>query len=502
AREQPGLYTVLCRQTGIQALTPGDTQTKKPHEALAQACTHLMKNAAIPQIFDAILIDEGQDLMVDPQWKYLGKQPFYWLAYQALRPISPTNSQQRRLTWADDETQSLASLTSPHASELWGEDLGHLVTGNYSNGSPKTAFLKHAYRTPAPIVIAAQALGMGWLRPGGMVTGITYLQEWQALGYQVKDNSSTEQGLTIYRSTDNSPHPLTELWQGETITCKVYRDRQQELTALASKILHNLRYDGLRPSQEILVIILGTGFEALKLAKNVAQFLIEQGIDIYIPSTSNYNQLQAHKHDYRPNQFWFPGAVTISRIHRAKGQEADMVYLVGLEQIAQEESNPYLRNQLLIALTRTRGWVDLSGIGSYPFYEEIFRVLRSGNSFTLNHRYPPQREITLTSVGELLHRYRAGGRNFQNADLSGGQLHGVNLSQANLIGANLKDVNLHSAQLQRCKLAIANLQGANLMGANLQQAQLMGANLRNANLAGANLTFADLTDADTEGAHW
>ena len=45
------------------------------------------------------------------------------------------------------------------------------------------------------------------------------------------------------------------------------------------------------------------------------------------------------------------------------GQEADMVYVVGLDNLAKNESNLSLRNQLFIALTRARGWVKLSGWG-------------------------------------------------------------------------------------------------------------------------------------------
>ena len=51
----------------------------------------LLKQATIPQIFDAILIDEGQDLIVD-RYKFKDKQPFYWLAYQALRSPNPIHS--------------------------------------------------------------------------------------------------------------------------------------------------------------------------------------------------------------------------------------------------------------------------------------------------------------------------------------------------------------------------------------------------------------------------
>jgi hypothetical protein len=173
------------------------------------------------------------------------------------------------------------------------------------------------------------------------------------------------------------------------------------------------------PSREILVIALGSGFEAMKLESAIAEFLMSQGIDIYIPSTPDCNILIPDKENRDPNKFWCEGGVTVSRIHRAKGNEADMVYVVGLDNVAKDESNLQLRNQLFVALTRAKGWVKLSGLGSYPMYEEMWRVIRSGDTFTFTFRRPPQREISVTDAGELLKRYDTGGRNFQNADLTG-----------------------------------------------------------------------------------
>ncbi len=501
--QQPGLYSVLCRQTGIPPLTVGDTRSRQPTEALAQACKDLLQQAAIPQLFDAILIDEGQDLLVDREYKYQDKQPFYWLAYQALRPANPAQPEQKRLIWADDEAQSLTSLRVANAKELFGEELAHLVTGEYSDGIPKTALLSRSYRTPEPILTLAQALSMGFLKRGGMLTGVSTLADWQGLGYQPEiTHSPLGRGtvLSLARIEDNCPHPLPQLWPQEMIKFQIYGDRTSELEALAQNLFYNLRYDGLRPSRELLIIILGSGLEAIQLEKRVAQFLIAQGLDIYIPSTNTHNQLRSDKSNSQPNQFWYEGAITISRIHRAKGQEADLVYLVGLDQIAKEEDNLYHRNQLLVALTRTRGWVHLSGIDSYPLYEELHSIIHKGNSFSCRQDRPPQRQICLSPAGELLQRYNQGSRNFQNIHLPMAQLPGVNLSQANLIGANLEGANLEGAILDGAKLAIANLVGANLSGVSLRKAQLIGANLKGAKLRNADLQFADLTDTFLEGA--
>ena len=79
-------------------------------------------------MFDAILIDEGQDLVSEDDLKYQDKQAIYWLAYQALRPIDIEQPEQRRLIWAYDEAQSLDTLKIPTTKELFGEKLSGLLT--------------------------------------------------------------------------------------------------------------------------------------------------------------------------------------------------------------------------------------------------------------------------------------------------------------------------------------------------------------------------------------
>ncbi|MGL5807476.1 MAG: pentapeptide repeat-containing protein [Xenococcaceae cyanobacterium] len=493
-RQRSGLYSLLCEITGIKPLTASELTSKQPNEALAEACLKLLETSTIPQIFDAILIDEGQDLVAD-NFKYKDKQPFYWLADRALRSADTLHPEQKRLIWAYDEAQSLESAKIPTASELFGEELGHLVTGKHPGGINKSEIMSCCYRTPHQILTVAHAIGMGLLRPGGMLTGITRAEEWSAIGYQVTGNFRSGRQITIQRPPQNSPNPICELWQGELIELQSYSSRIEELSALSDRIIHNLKYDGLRPSREILVIVLGSGFEAMQLETQVAKFLLDRGIDIYIPSSSDCNLLSIDRHNYHPDRFWYEGAVTVSRIHRAKGHEADMVYLVGLDRIARAENKIGDRNQLFVALTRSRAWVSLSGIGSYPFYEEIHRAIKSGDRFTFTYR-PPQREIKVTDAGELLNRYAKGGRNFQNVNLENAQLAGVCLKGANLISANLRNANLKGAQLDGVKLIIADLRDANLSGANLRGANLMGAILENANLSDTDLTNANLSDAN------
>ena len=547
AKDQQGFYRTICQSAGIWSQSLQQTTRLKANESLAEACLHLLKSATIPAIFDAVLIDEGQDFMVEDDLKFEGKQPFYWMAYQSLRPVTVADGNsgeipQKRLIWAYDEIQSLDSLKIPTASELFGDKLGQLVTGEYSNGIQKTEIMSRCYRVPWEILTAAHGLGLGLLRPQGLLTGTAWVEDWEMLGYEVilsnpklKEKSlvnaylTTEETITLKRSEENSLNPMAQLWKKPLIEFEAYHSRSDELIDLSDRLVYNLKIDGLRPSREILIIVLGIGWEAIQLQTYIANFLIQQGIDIFIPGTSDCNILKPSYNNAHGNQFWCEGGVTISRIHRAKGQGADMVYIVGLEQVAIAENNLNFRNQLFVAMTRSRGWLRLSGLGSYPFYEEVSQVIKSGNTFTFPRLFSPQRDISISTRGELMRRYENGDRNFQGIDLSGLDLTGVNLSYANLIGANLQNANLTQANLKQAKLVVANLSQAEMTGANLQrvklvsanlqqtrlnfcdlrradlsnadlsQAQLIGANLKDANLSGANLALADLSRANLQG---
>jgi len=65
-----------------------------------------------------------------------------------------------------------------------------------------------------------------------------------------------------------------------------------------------------------------------------------------------------------------------------------MVYVIGLDMIAEKEDNFALRNQLFVALTRTKGWLNISGVGDYPMYKEFEEVLASGNKFEFIFQRP------------------------------------------------------------------------------------------------------------------
>jgi len=405
AKDQPGFYSKMCRAHNAKFL---HAMNKKlgdgdPNEKLIKACKILLEEVdQIKPIYNAILIDEAQDLIVDDkELKYEDKQPFYWLAYQAIKPN--TNGQGKRLIWAYDEAQSLNSLNVPTAPELFGDkpEFRRMVSGFHEGGIRKSEIMNKCYRTPGPVLTAAHAIGMGLLRPERMLRGYTTQEDWENIGYEILEGSFNPPGqkVILHRPDEMTPNRVQELWPEEIVKFNRYNSREEELKKLAEKIKYNIDVDGLEPSRDILVIVLGHPREAFNLKIEAAKAIRAAGIDIYIPKSLKNNIFRPKYPSVDPDKFWNEGGVTISHTFRAKGNEAYMVYVIGLDTVAEDEDNFTLRNQLFVALTRTKGWLEVSGIGDYPMYKEFEQVLKSKGTFEFTFRRPLAEKIKNNETG-------------------------------------------------------------------------------------------------------
>lgn len=401
AKDRPGFYRTICNIHGVKPLTVNDIRNKGVTgigNSIGYICTEFLKYTKnIVPAFDAVLIDEGQDLMVLDAYKFEDKQPFYWLAYQVLRPVDDTDLLNRRLIWAYDESQSLDNLTIPTARELFGDssEFKNFVTGIHKGGVKKSEIMHRCYRTPGPILTAAHAIGMGLLRSEGMLRGITNKEDWKNIGYEVLEGNFRQgDKITLQRPLKNSPNLIPKLWAKPVLEFQTYNSRQDELTALATEIKSNIQNDYLTPTKNILVIVLGDTREATELQEQIAKVLMANGIDFYLPAEKTKNTLITKDWRLRnPDKFQEDGAVTISLVPRAKGNEAHMVYVVGADLVAKNETNIQLRNQLFVGLTRSKGWAKLSGIGDFEMYQEIKNVISSGDTFTFKFKRAPIQNI-------------------------------------------------------------------------------------------------------------
>jgi superfamily I DNA and RNA helicase len=286
-------------------------------------------------------------------------------------------------------------LTIPQFAEIFGQGLGQRLSGantgpTYPGGARKSEIMRCCYRTPGSIITAAHALGMGLLRQQGIIRewAITDQKEWYRLGYLVDGGfKATNSKITIRRPPENNGNPLSSYDDLSLVQFKKFPSKDAELEFVIDSIKQAINQNNLNPAHHLIVIPLGK--QVKQIQKNITSKLQQAGINTYLPGADNINTTSI---DDNRSQFWWDQAVTISGIHRSKGNEAYWVFLVGLEQVAMEEKDRLLRNQLFVGMTRTKGWLTMTGISSpdeeeYGLYREIEQALATPNKITFTLKY-------------------------------------------------------------------------------------------------------------------
>lgn len=407
AKEQPGFYRLLAENVGIAPLSVSQIPQRFAYgRGLMYACKKLLQEAEERQLnlefFDAVLIDEGQDLVdEDGEVQFEERQALYCLAYQALRPAAQEpvllddvsrKPPLRRLIWAYDEAQSLDSLIIPDTRTVFGQSWQEIfgAGAQYAGGIGKSEVMRVCYRVPGPTLVAAHALGMGLLRPSGMLSGPTRKDDWENLGYRVvQGDFRTKNPVILTRDEKNSPHPLPALTNDPLVSFSSHASREEEVAALVKLVQRDIA-EGLKPSRQILIVHLGTE----GIFKAIHKAFKEAGLPYFCPGKPGVNQYWGKGN---PNDFWQPEAVTVTGIHQVKGNEAESVYVVGADKIAENEDDIQLRNHLFVAMSRSKGWVHLSGVGltGTSFGDEVAEVIRQGMTI---HFYPSQPKRLLDDI--------------------------------------------------------------------------------------------------------
>ena len=336
-----GIYYNVTQELGREHRTLFDAKQafQDEDDVFDACCAELLDEERIPHVFDAIFIDEAQDFGPN----------FFNLCLEAL-------DDEQRLVWAYDEAQSLSSLSAPSPTNIFGTDEdGEPVLdlrGNYKRGVQKSHIMRQAYRSPRPVLMTGHAIGMGLKAPDGPVQTITRSEGWESLGYEVEgDFREIGETATIQRPAANSPHPL----HGEPaakpfVETNSFPTKMAELRWVADRITQDVD-DGL-PPEEVLVIVLGDRY------RDVGGTLLANELD--------ENELEI-------NQVWngdgktfaVDGEITVSGVHRAKGNEAASVYLVGLEWLqdsAYRKSEVHRRNEAFVGISRSRAWCTITGV--------------------------------------------------------------------------------------------------------------------------------------------
>ena len=391
-RGESGIYSEFCRAHGIDYLDFSAAKAKFGSAgAFAGACQQALTQVASGRsVYDALLIDEAQDM----------PPAFLRLCHRFLRGSE-------HLVYAYDELQNLSGESLPPPEDIFGETPRGEPSVQFDLGGaqqPQRDIVLHrCYRNSRPILTTAHALGFGiYRRPPrsvppplpdlprvptprtGLVQMFDHTTLWEEVGYRAKDGilaSATD--VTLSRTPETSPLFLEEHSpRDDLVQFHVFRNQQEQAEWLAREIGKNLKYDELH-HDDIMVI----NPNPLSTRKNVGlarRLLWDMGIQSHLAGVDTDRDVFFEESEH---------SVTFTGVHRAKGNEAAMVYVVNAQEgLAGQFNLARIRNRLFTAITRSKAWVRVSGIGSQmgELKQEYERLV--AHDFELRFRYPSAEE--------------------------------------------------------------------------------------------------------------
>lgn len=373
--QRDGMYYEFCRVNDVEYLDFRTARTRFGQRSPFAAACELAVNEARDNtpVYDVILIDEAQDL----------SPSFLRLCYRLLK--AP-----KRLVYAYDELQNLSGESLPSPEGIFsGMDYGASLVG-FSNssgeGPRRDIILQKCYRNSRPVLVTAHALGFGIYReqPDQGNTGLIQMFDnpmlWTDVGYQIKDGELNDGKRAILHRTDETSPSFLEDHSpiNDLINFIQFQDEEEQTKWLAEAIKKNLAEDELR--YDDIVVINPDPRSTRANVGPIRRQLFETGINSHLAGV-----------DTDPDTFFQfdEESVTFTGIYRAKGNEAGMVYIINAQDCHSSAPNlASIRNQLFTAMTRSKAWVRVLGVGSgMKELMKEYEKLRSRN-FELDFTYP------------------------------------------------------------------------------------------------------------------
>lgn len=325
-----GVYYNACSANNIQVLSYSEASLISK-SAFSSACDDFLGKCNDPiKSYDFIFIDEGQDFPTS----------FLKLCIQ----IAKNN----RVVWAYDDLQTIFQAKAPTPIEIFGAD----EKGNPKIDLDEDIVLYKCYRNPLEIIVVAHAIGFGIYgkRIRQMIDSEDY---WKDIGYKIESGKlNAGEFLKIIRPQENSLTSISKKYKSDELIKANHFASFSAETQYVSKAIYEDIQQGLVP-EDILVITVDD--------KNASKYLNE--IQNVLASKYKILSNNIHSDKFAIKDFQENGRVTLSTIHKAKGNEAYSVYVVGIDSLFSLDPSIRERNILFTAMTRAKGWVCLSGIG-------------------------------------------------------------------------------------------------------------------------------------------
>ncbi|MDD1686412.1 ATP-binding domain-containing protein [Methanoregula sp.] len=365
-----GVYYDTCRYLGVPSLPFFEAKRLNWKSPFVSCCKHILSKEIDP-MYDYIMVDEAQDFPSE--------------FFQLLFNLTPTP---HNIYWVYDELQSLFGEKIPSPEELFGVDKDGkpnvtLEGEAYPGGIEKDFILHRSYRCTQPVLMLAHAIGLGLYSPDGPVQMLSKKESWEAFGYKIEHGDLVKDSkLTIFRPKENSPNPINDVYKGsqEIITSQIFEDRDKEFDWIARSIYNDITVEKVLP-EHIIVICLDP-LNMKKYLPPIQERLYSLGLQSAIPGLVDDSSAFAED-----------GRVTLSTVLRAKGNESYIVYVFSFDVLYDYVESLQNRNRAFTAITRSKAWVRISGIGPgmKKAKSEIDKILSDQPKF--NFIFPDMEKI-------------------------------------------------------------------------------------------------------------
>ena len=378
---EEGIYSISVKKAGLTPATYTNAKNKyganRAFEGICGEAINLLGDKKYEE-YDAILIDEAQDMPCD----------FFKLCYALLKDP-------KRIVFAYDELQNLGTNSMPSLEEMFGlnqDGTPVVVLENSDNVARQDIVLPICYRNTPWALTLAHSLGFGIYRTEGLVQLFSDTDLWTDIGYKVVSGTlQNGKSVKLSRSEDAAPGYFKEwLNMDDAVSINSFQSDVKQYQWIANEIRKNIEEDELDPD-DILVIFPDT-YYAKSQYTDFRKYLLKYNIQ------SNLVGVGSNR-----DTFKITGSITCSHIYRAKGNEAPMVYIVNADYCAQNIELRKARNILFTAITRSRAWVRICGVG------EGIEILKNESRQCIEKGYSLEFKIPTTAQLEklnLIHRDR------------------------------------------------------------------------------------------------
>lgn len=361
-----GFYSEICELINCSPLTYGDL--KNQTDPFDFACKELLMKLDENEnnnFFDMIFIDEAQDFSLS----------FFKLCLKVLKKeVAEIKNRIKTgfLIYAYDELQSLREdVTIPTKNQIFGKNI-----------ECEDINLSISYRTPVEILVSAHAIGLGVYRKienNEEISLVNFVDKKTLvdMGY-INENGEINEGekVKLKRIEEKKGIEIDKPLSFET--------ENDEYTAVVENILELLENQDVK-TQDIMII---------DLDQHYLQRDYEEFSKIFYEKISEKEKLKNISLNLvdknNPNRVKIENCITYTTIYRAKGNEANLVFVLNCDSISLSSRNSVARNKIFTAMTRAKWKVWLYGKEMNEYSYEIEKVKES--DYKLEFIYPTKEQ--------------------------------------------------------------------------------------------------------------